>query len=86
MTVKKLKQMLKGLDDDLPVFIYQPSQIGGWLFAPACEAESGFTEFPPPEEETGEHGHTSAAFCLMPHGVTEHDEEQGEEEIIPEMN
>ncbi len=78
--------MLKGLDGDLPVFIYQPSEIGGWLFAPACEGESGLTGFPPPDEETGDHGHTSEAFCLLPHGVTEHDDDENENEVIPQMN
>lgn len=84
MTVRELRKMLVGLDGSLPVMIYQPSEIGGWLFAEACDGESGFTEFAPPDEDNGEHGHIPAAFCLMPHGVTQYDEEN--ESVIPEMN
>lgn len=86
MTVRKLREMLKGLDGELPVMIYQPSEIGGWLFVPACDGESGITEFPPPDEDKGEVGGISEAFCLMPHGVTEHDEEDESDDVIPQMN
>jgi hypothetical protein len=87
MTVKQLKEKLKGVDENMTVYLLRDSAIGGFAFSPACPEETGVCEFGPPDEASGEVGNQGFGFCIMPHGATaEEDDENETDELPPLLN
>lgn len=78
MKVKDLKAMLKGVDDDMDVYIPTSDRFDGFFKSPCSEA-SGALELGI-EEDSDE---TRPAFCLVPCGFFD---EISHEEHIKELN
>lgn len=59
--------MLAEAPDDMEVYVAEFPALGGFLFKPACIAESGIVEFPANDEGDEDQGR---GFIIMQHGAT----------------